>query len=689
MSDTVQATRRTRRAAEDPAGHRLLGAVSTVPDRAPMLLLWVSVVVSATVLVGQFRPVVVLPACAVVVVATWRLVPHRVRSPVPSGWGALTALAFTAVWLVLNLPYAARFLIVSRDPGFLTLEGLWLTSHADPELPMGSAEAVADQLAGFTSETGAYYPMNGDLHAQGAKLLPGLLALGGWAAGDSGVLVGNLVVGAVALLAVYGLARRLVGPWWALVPLVALALSVPMLVFSRAAYTEPHNVALVFGALTMSWSAFETRSWWRHLVSGAMVGATALSRIDGSASVIGYIAGLALVAAATVLPRHRRRAQVGFLTAVAAALLLVGLGYADLRLHSPGYLADLGDQFALLAGALAGTVAVALMISLPRAWDPLRRLVLRRRRPLAVAAVVLVLLVAAALSTRFLWLPGYNIPLSNGASALVEGLQAREGMAIEPTRSYDDWSVRWLSWYYGWPMVVLAFAGLALLAHRAIVRRDPRLLLVLAVIAAPSALYLWRVSISPDQVWAMRRLLPVTIPGFLVMGTVVLHALWRTRRAWARTGAAVLAAVVALFPLTTWTELIAVPEQDGRLGEIRAVCEALPSDKVLYIQPGGPPYLATLRSVCDVEVVQVERMPTQDELAKLSAAWGGDVSFVAFRDDLTWGGDAAPAPLRSGEVTTWSYALSYIPSEPVVYESEVWVGTIAPDGALVPVAPGS
>lgn len=663
--------------------------MTAVPDRVVTLLLWVSLVVGVAVLVGQFRPVVVLPALAVVVVATWRLVPARLAPSRSAALATLAALALAAVWLVVNVPYAARYVVVTRDPGFLTLEGFWLSEHPSPDIPVGGAAAAAAQVPGFEATSGAYFFADGALHAQGAKLLPGLLGLGGWAGGDTGLLVTNLLVGAVALLAVFALARRIVGGWWALVPLVALGTSIPMTAFSRAAYTEPLNIAFVFGALVFSWSAFETRSWWRHLLAGAMVGATALARIDGAASVIGFIAGLALAAGAALLPRARRRAQAGFLAACAAALLLVGVGYLDLRLHSPGYLRDLGPRFSLLAAALVATVVVALLITAPRVWDPLRRFFVRRRRGLAVAAVVAVVLVAIVLSTRFLWLPGYNLQEGTGYSNLVAGLQAREGMAVEPTRSYDDWSVRWLSWYYGWPMVVLSFTGLAVLAHRAVARRDPRLLVVLAVIAAPSVLYMWRVSITPDQIWAMRRLLPVTIPGFLVATAVTLHALWATRRWWLRSAAAVLAVVVAATPATTWSPLFRVAEQDGRLGQARTVCAALPSDSVVYVQAGGPNYLPTLRSMCDVEVVQIERPPTAEELVAIRDAWDVPVlSVVGFSgDNLPFAQDEVPPPLTTTTISTWQNALSYIPFEPTVVDWPVWVGTVGEDGTVTAVPP--
>ena len=44
----------------------------------------------------------------------------------------------------------------------------------------------------------------------------------------------GLMGGGLALLAVYAFSRRLVGPLWALAPMIALGLSMPMVYFSRA-----------------------------------------------------------------------------------------------------------------------------------------------------------------------------------------------------------------------------------------------------------------------------------------------------------------------------------------------------------------------------------------------------------------------------------------------------------------------
>src|SRR5207245_11034655 len=63
--------------------------------------------------------------------------------------------------------------------------------------------------------------------------------------------------------------------------------------------------------------------------------------------------------------------------------------------------------------------------------------------------------------------------------------------------------------------VVVAFAGFVILASRAR-RGDGAAATVFLVVVPVTVLYLARPSISPDQPWAMRRYLPVVIPGLAI-----------------------------------------------------------------------------------------------------------------------------------------------------------------------------
>src|SRR5690606_4906585 len=134
-----------------------------------------------------------------------------------SAQGALIAVAGAAVWFVANIPWAAQFILDRRDPGFLTLQGMWLVHHGSTNIPtLGSVDAAAAQ-SNVLADRSQSWNLAGDvIQPQGAKMGPATQSIGGWLFGDWGVFHANLAIGAVALLAVYALARRFLGPFQAL-----------------------------------------------------------------------------------------------------------------------------------------------------------------------------------------------------------------------------------------------------------------------------------------------------------------------------------------------------------------------------------------------------------------------------------------------------------------------------------------
>lgn len=668
---------------------RVRAGLVAAPDRVALVFFWLCLVVAVTVLLGVFHPWLVLPVAVVLVAATWRLGPARYAVSRTS-WGAsLAALVLGLVWFAVNVPYLSQYVVVTRDPGFLTLEGFWLTHHASPDLPVDATTLAANALPGVQAYQQAYDLAGGVLHVQGAKLVPGLLATLGWALGERGVLVGSLVIGLLALWAVYGFARRVVGPVWALVPFVTLAASVPFAAFTRSAYTEPTTVVLVFGGLTVAWSALMTRSAARLGLAGAMVGAAALARVDSTAQVIGLVAALGLAAACAWDLTGTRWLLTGFRRATALGVLGVLVGLADLAWRSPEYLREHASQTGQLDAALVVVVGAALLVTgRPRPRRALRRLVLLHRRRLAAAAAGAVALVALVLVSRPLWLVERHSPPGSGVATSVGRWQVAEGAALDPTRTYDEHSVTWLSWYFGWPLVILGLAGLALLAHRTVARRDARALVLLGVVGAPSALYLWQVSITPDQIWAMRRFLPVTIPGLLVAATVVLVAVWQSRSRWWRAASVAVAAVVVVWPTLTWGSLFTVREQYGHLDEAHAICRAVDGRPVVLVEP-PPGYLAAVRTICDVPTVaSTDGSPTT--LAAVRRTFGTDVAAVAFRAGaVVWSGPdvTAPLPTRTTVITGWEQRLLFRPQVGTRTVSEVWVGSVGTDGAVTPGRP--
>jgi hypothetical protein len=691
----TQATARPRPSqAADPLAHdatqpvagRFGRVVTNLPSRLPVVFFWAALVVCLAVLLGAFRPLVVLPALMLVVALTWRMLPERLPATVEFRRGAAWALGMAVVWVLVNLAFAGEVLLVQRDPGFLALEGVWLTTHADPSIPIRSAAELSAQVPDAQVFSDAFWRFGDEIHAQGAKTVPGLLAMLGWVLGLRGVLVANLLIGGLGLLAVYDVARRLIGPRWGLVPVATLALSTPMIYFSRATFTEPTNIVLTFGGLAVLWSAFRDHRLSRFALGGAMVGATALSRIDGAAVSAGLILGLGVVAAVSG-PADRRRRIRGLLVATAASLAMVGLGYLDLALHSAGYLEDHRTLYVQLLGMLAAClVAVAALVVVLR-WGRLRSWLAARRGVLGSIAAGLVVAAAVMLASRPLWMQWHLIEPGSGQAWFIAAAQKAAGDAVDGTRSYDEMTVTWLGWYLGPLTLVLAVAGTALLVRRSIVGWRPEILVLLATLGVPALLYLIRPAITPDQIWAMRRFLPAVIPAALLMAGWTLPRIHRAARSrWQRIGAWALVAGVLLPPLATWGTLVVTTEYGGRADQVGQVCDAVAGTRVVVVREVGPPWLPTLRIMCDADVVEVTGRPTAEELAEIRDAWGGEVLVMTDARQLVPWSTSWPDPWLRTRMARWPHSL-YPSYSPIRFTSDVWLGTVGDDGSVTPLPP--
>jgi hypothetical protein len=121
-------------------------------------------------------------------------------------------------------------------------------------------------------------------------------------------------------------------------------------------------------------------------------------------------------------------------------------------------------------------------------------------------------------------------------------------LPVDGNRNYAEDSLTWVSWYTGWPALVLAGAALALLTRYAVLgRRDP-------VSGSPAdplgarprpagrlgAVGAVEPGITPDHPWADRRLVPTVLP------VVALLAVWSVAAATRRWGRPALAVGLVL-----------------------------------------------------------------------------------------------------------------------------------------------
>ena len=529
--------------------------------------------------------------------------------------GLVAAAVAIAVGLAaLNAAYSAQHAIVDRDPGVYNTVGLLLaqegTARIDPHqeyfAPPGSNLVHSDSL-GFVYEGGRVKP-------QFANLLPMTLAVAHWFGGSFLLYKANALLSAFALLVFFAFAARLVDPRIALGAMTVLGVNPVFAWFARDAYSEILALTLVFGAL---WALIEARagkSIPRHFVAGLLAGATLATRIDGALVVVGLSAFLCIEWLATktrdrsgeeareqainvpglgtrvrVAPGHYERLLI-YATA-AGALITAALAVLGVAVLSPPYMRSNVAALARAVDAVLLLVGLTAAVNLAR--GRLRRAgswLSRNREPLArgLAAAVVVLGLYA-----FLVAPHVEMRTA-GANA---------------TPTYGEETVEWLGWYAGAPTILLGIVGLGFLAYKAVRTRAPTALVPLLVFT-PQTFYFWDAQITPDQLWVMRRFLPVVIPMAVVAAAVAVQQLLATRGVASRRVATAVAAAFLLAatlgpPLNQLRSLTARTQVPMRTETKRLCATVGPSAAVLV--PGldieANHYAATVRATCRVPVV--------------------------------------------------------------------------------------
>lgn len=693
------------RLARRPATRALLAAL---PEMLVSGTVAVALAAGATVTLGIHRPWTTLPLAVIIGVILWRAVrPHGVSSDADFR-AARWSLAGVSAWIVVGFFFASQYLVVTRDPGFLALTGVWLIDHPDTDIPTRGAIEAAAQQPNVIADAWQAWNLSGEVvQPQGAKMLPGVLSVGGWINGVTGVLATNIVIGGIGILAVYLVARRLMGPLVALGPAALVALTVSHIGLSRSPYSEPLTLLLIVASVAWAWRGLAEGRIGALVAAGATSGATALCRIDGGVYALGVLLGVAVIAA-----WRGRRGLAPLAAFVIPQALMVGVGYVSLWEWSKSYLERLGSEAKTLGIAYAGIAVLVVIFQLAIApfLGRVRLAVATHRVALGRVAAWLTAAATVALASRPLWMTDRRGDLTTTdqfTNSVVGQFQKLEGYTVDPTRTYAEHTVTWLSYYLTWPVLALATLGLAIIVWR-VFTTTPIAVVFLGALAVPSIVYLARPAIVPDQLWAIRRFEPITLPGLAIAAGVGAWWLvgWAGARFAERHGrehvthlASIVAAVVMVgSPLTTYVSVrlgdahpvsispyVYVKEQDGARAEIDNLCRVIDGRPVILAGSSG--YFGTIRVMCDVPVVLALVPLEPDALAAMADVWGEEPVVVTRNPDTVW--STTPTPVFTSSMARGEYALQRAPRLAAESTSTWYAGTVGPDGTVTPIPPES
>ena len=183
----------------------------------------------------------------------------------------------------------------------------------------------------------------------------------------------------------------------------------------------------------------------------------------------------------------------------------------------------------------------------------------------------------------------------------------------------------WLSWYLSWP--VLAFCGLGLgwllISGRA-GRADQGLVFLLILTGVVGLQYLYDPLEPGDQIWSMRRFVPVVLPGILVVvalgaGRLVEWVYFEFRGVATTALAAVLVGLVGVHGAAVLHE----PLWEGVLDQSADVAGIFPEDAVVLVSPElvGTHVQTSLTYLHGVDTVVVQQDEPRDILREVVLGW--------------------------------------------------------------------
>ncbi|NND03469.1 MAG: hypothetical protein HKN91_11840, partial [Acidimicrobiia bacterium] len=450
---------------------------------------------------------VIAPLAVLIAFGVRRLLPSESAIPSLSRAAAMGLMLVVVGAVLSNVVLRSNLVVAGRDGATYANTAAFLVDGSNL-FPDGISEP-------FSVEDGLSFGAPGFVLRDDGTLWQQFLHSTAAAMGFVGELLGrgamfsfNAFVSGIGILGLFALGRRFMGEWWALGAATVMGLSLPYVYYSRGSFAEIATLTLIAGGLWTAHAALANQPQ-LALGGGLLLGGAAVVRVDA------WMIGLALAAflVTTTWLREQQEAWIAgrLFTGFAIAAFI---GLLDLALFALPYLTILRST---LIPLLLAVVVVRLLEPLVRS-EAIRSLGDRiQSRPVLVGNVVATIGGAIIL---YLWivrplLPPAQIPVPNGLYGL-EAIQIRDGIAVDPSRTYFEQSVWWLTWYIGLPLTAIGFMGFVGSLRKSLVRNMAAIRLIILMFAVPALIYLVRPAVNPDQIWAIRRFTPVILPGLVL-----------------------------------------------------------------------------------------------------------------------------------------------------------------------------
>jgi hypothetical protein len=410
-------------------------------------------------------------------------------------WTVALPIALVAVGLVRFQP-TSEYIIGGKDPGTYINEGIQIAQRGSIVIHDPVVAAVPAALHPLFFPTYLLQPYEslrfmgffvehtatGEVAGQLPHGFPASIAIGYGLYGLTGARQAVAAWAILGLVALYLCGARVVGPIAAFAAAALLAAHVIELWFARYPNSEIALQALLFATLLAFTRAHQDADAFFAPVAGVLATLLIFTRLDGllvAAALTGTVALSWIVTGAK--PRLSFVVTLGVGGALALAYLT---GPLQSYVITPIRFTDSvsrGLTWIAVAGGLAGLAGLMM----------LRRVAGDRAKPVVPIALAIVVVAAAAYALF---------------------LRAPEGRLTD----YDAYALRTFTQFFFLPAaLVVALAGFGIIAATSFWRAPA----FVTVLAAFALVFFYKIRIVPEHFWMERRVLPIILPGALLLVT--------------------------------------------------------------------------------------------------------------------------------------------------------------------------
>lgn len=519
----------------------------------------------------------------------------------------IIALVFILGWMIFNSFYASQNIFQLRDPSVYNITSRWLMDHENLNIPVDNS-LLADNTnkAGFKNQGPGFYESSkgeGRVYAQGIHLLPALTSLTGRLTDESKALKTNVLIGAMALLSLFGFMKLLVRPRFALLGVMTFSVSLPFLYFSRDMYSEPLLIMFLFAGLTALYQAMKSNIRTLWIVSGLLFGATTFARTDSLLIFAGLIAATS-VYLVFVKKKQLSNELKNYLLFTLSFTLFGIIGWLDLILLSKYYYRTLAAEQDINLVPLALFVLFIFgfaFVYISSKTKFLKMIITHKVKLSIVLFISLSIILTIVVVSPLLQTNSTHSYEIREIGAFQSPILIRNTTEHIPAESSSVWIER----YFSLVVAVLAIVGLFILVNKILKEKDkiyllPFLLISLGLII----LYFYDPKITPDHVWASRRFLPVIFPAVIIYSMIALERFdSRLKSTKHKTAYFIVVALLVIYPVFHKSKFYILEKtHEPSLTQIGSLCGELPENSVVLLagtlsQIG----VQTIRTYCKVD----------------------------------------------------------------------------------------